>query len=122
MLCCLQSYTCRFFNLFSLSTNILGSALYCSPMKSDELLHWLRSYDLPYAVLPAHQELGHKSQFYFSHSSLNSSCRCSAYFTAELVTAIIVEGVPACGRSLYCAMTNLFHPLDSTKRPRVGVC
>lgn len=61
-------------------------------MKSDKVLQGLKSYDLSHRCLNQTPGATAQSQGRFGSAFLKSPCRCSACFTVELVTAIIVEG------------------------------
>lgn len=60
-------------------------------MKSDEVLQWLKSYDLSHHRLNQTPGAMAQSKCCLGSTLLRSPCRCSAYFTVELVTVIIVE-------------------------------
>lgn len=79
------------FYLLSLSIKASGSALFRSPMKSDEFLQWLKSYDLSHCRLNQTPGTTAQSKCCFGSALLKSPCRCSTPFTVALVAAIIVK-------------------------------
>lgn len=60
-------------------------------MKSDEVLQWLKSYDLSHRRLNQTPGTTAQSDCCFGSALLKSLCRCSTPFTVALVTAIIVK-------------------------------
>lgn len=119
------SCTCRFLSV-SLSIKALGSALFHSPMKSDEVLQGLKSYDLSHHCLNQTPGATAQSQSCFGSTFLQSPCRCSVCFTVELVTAIIVQGRRCpCSGALLAAGGDKFVPFTrrremATRRKAAG--